>query len=471
VDGITYLQRPDGNRKTKNRIILLSIILGVLIVGVVSGFFIYRYYASSTMHLTRAVGKVQLIKENGKSKVIKKTLRFSDGDALMTSSSSLASVSLDNYKIITVDENSLVTFYKDGKNYNTRVEMGGVFFNVKQPLAEDESLKVSTADVDLNITGTSGYFGVLPNGSVSIYVTDGRVSVSAKNPKTQDTRDIGLHYGQMLTIYFHDDSSSGQSIEFTVEEFKPEDMPKLAIAMVTSELEILNRVCGANSWDANTLFRISNGMEGYLKDISAPDEDDTSPTLSQISWETLNRETTEEPTEEPTEELTETPTPSPTKKPSKTPAKTPDNPNPNPDQTDPQTPDTPTPKPTPSPTGTSKPTTTPKPTGTTPTPTGSTPKPPKTSTTPTNSNTPTTPKPPTPPTTTTNPTNTTTTTTNPTATTNPTVVTDPPTVVTDPPTIVTDPPTVVTDPPTVVTDPPTVVTDPPTVDTPPIEDP
>ena len=108
--------------------VILIAAITVLIVFLSSG-----YYAT-TMRLLKIEGTVTLEDENGVEKSIVKNMRFSSGQALNTGASSLASIALDDDKIVTLQENSRAEFTKSRNMMELKLTAGGLFFEVNKPL-------------------------------------------------------------------------------------------------------------------------------------------------------------------------------------------------------------------------------------------------------------------------------------------------------------------------------------------------
>ena len=109
---------------------------------------------TNTMKLTVSDGAV-VVEENGTSKSGKGGIRFQSGDALSTGASSVASVTLDTGKVITLNENSRVEFSKSDKTYDVRLSSGGFFFGLDSALAADETLTLRTNNLVVSIRDTS----------------------------------------------------------------------------------------------------------------------------------------------------------------------------------------------------------------------------------------------------------------------------------------------------------------------------
>ena len=63
-------------------------------------------YSASMMRLLRYEGNVEIEDANGTPRFVMENARFSSGEAMRTGEASLASVGLDDSKIVTLDEKS-----------------------------------------------------------------------------------------------------------------------------------------------------------------------------------------------------------------------------------------------------------------------------------------------------------------------------------------------------------------------------
>ena len=93
-----------------------------------------------------------------------------------TEAESYAWIDLDNVKLAKLNENSAAAITRDGKNLTIDVTSGSLFFNVTQPLADDETMGISTSSMLVGIRGTCGWAA-----QKSIGLLEGTVTVTAGN--------------------------------------------------------------------------------------------------------------------------------------------------------------------------------------------------------------------------------------------------------------------------------------------------
>ena len=171
----------------------MKIIYSVVAVGVVAAIVIAIVlsrsgYLANTMRLLRVEGTVNIESSNGGTKPVIDNIRFQSGDALNTGADGLASVGLDDSKIVTLQNDSRAEFSKNGKHLELKLTKGALFFNVTEKLNDDETFEIKTSTMTAGIRGTSGYVYYDNDGRDSLVVTDGVVIVTAINPETGEKK-------------------------------------------------------------------------------------------------------------------------------------------------------------------------------------------------------------------------------------------------------------------------------------------
>lgn len=354
------------NDLSKKKKIIYGSGAGVLLAGIiVAVIFATSGYYATTMRLLRAEGTVSIEDSNGNSKPIMENARFQSGDAINTGSSSLASIGLDDDKIITLDENSRAEFSKKRKQIELKLTQGGLFFDVQKPLEPDETMDIKTSTMIVGIRGTSGYVFVDDDGRECILVTDGRVHVTGVNPVTGEEKETDVSAGQLVKVYLFYDRTEN-SVEFQLEIIDEYHIPDFVLARLREDPDLLAKVCEYTGWNADIIMGRIETLETEASESSEESETEGSTEPGETSE-------TSGPTGSPSPSVTVTPGPSGTVTPTTTPRPGSDDGDDDDDDDDDSIP-TPAPRSsnTPAPTGS---TATPTPRGTTtPVPT-STPRP------------------------------------------------------------------------------------------------
>ena len=138
---------------------------------------------AATMHLRRTEGTVSVADGEGKSVKPMKDLGLFSGYGVDTQAESYAWIDLDEVKLTKLDQNSEVEIQKEDKRLTIEVKSGNLFFNVTEPLAEDESLEIRCSTMVVGIRGTCGWVtdktAALLEGVVTVTAGEQEVTISA----------------------------------------------------------------------------------------------------------------------------------------------------------------------------------------------------------------------------------------------------------------------------------------------------
>ncbi len=290
------------NSKTKIGIIA-GIAVVVIAVAVVCIVFARNGYLATTMRLLRIEGTVNLEDSKGSSKPVVENLRFQSGDALNTGADGLATIGLDDAKIVTLDHNSRAEFKKKKNQLELNLTKGALFFNVTEKLKSDEKFDIKTSTMTAGIRGTSGivYYDEADDLRETIAITDGVVEISATNPETGETRTAKVEAGKQLKVYLYSDRP-GESVQFEIFDIKEEDLGKFTVGLISDNDELIKKICDYTGWDPDKLKKILKGLSVEPTDPTEP----TVPTDPEVPTEPTKPTdpTNEDPPTEPTSTTT-----------------------------------------------------------------------------------------------------------------------------------------------------------------------
>ena len=128
----------------------------------------------TTMYLVKTDGDVSVEDADGKSVALIDNLGLYSGYGLGTQADSFAWIDLDATKLAKMDEESNVGITKAGRELEIFVNSGSLFFNVTEPLADDESMDIHTSTMTCGIRGTCGWV-MADGGTSSLTLLDGTV--------------------------------------------------------------------------------------------------------------------------------------------------------------------------------------------------------------------------------------------------------------------------------------------------------
>lgn len=234
-----------------------KIIISVIAVSVVAAIAVTCILVSrnnllaTTMRLLKVEGTVNLEDSKGNSKPVIDNLRFQSGDALITGADGLASIGLDDTKIVTLQNDSRAEFKKKNKQLQLNLAKGAVFFNVTEKLKADETFEIKTATMTAGIRGTSGIvcYDAEDNNRESLMVTDGVVEVSATNPANNVTKTATVGAGKCAKVYFYDNDGQHEGVEFVLKDITPEDLKRFNLSWHADDEALINRICKDTGWD------------------------------------------------------------------------------------------------------------------------------------------------------------------------------------------------------------------------------
>ena len=187
-------------KKTTTRLTALALSLALLLTSCAGG------ASATTMHLRKTEGSVGVSDGEGIELTPKDNLGLYSGYQVGTQAESYAWIDLDKVKLTKLDQDSEVEINKEGKKLEIDVKSGSLFFNVTEPLTDDETMNIATATMMVGIRGTCGW--VTDNTAALL---EGTVSVTAGG------QEATINAGEMAVL-----TESG---EITVSALTAEDIP------------------------------------------------------------------------------------------------------------------------------------------------------------------------------------------------------------------------------------------------------
>ena len=163
--------------KTTKRLTALALSLALLLTSCSGG------ASATSMHLRKTEGTVGVSDGEGKDITAKDDLGLYSGYQVGTQEKSYAWIDLDRVKLTKLDQDSEIEIAKEGKKLEINVKSGSLFFNVTEPLDDDETLDIVTSTMIIGIRGTCGWVGedtaALLEGTVSVAAGEQEVTIDA----------------------------------------------------------------------------------------------------------------------------------------------------------------------------------------------------------------------------------------------------------------------------------------------------
>ena len=156
---------------------------------------------ASTVRLSKTEGTVEVSDSTGKETFYLQNMRLANGDHTVTAERSYAWFSLDDTKVIKEDAVSDVEVRKRGQKMEVLVNSGSVFFNITEPLKEEESLNIRTSTMVMGVRGTCGVIKGVGDGVTRLQLLTGHLECIVTNPLTGETKTISLDAGDQAIFY------------------------------------------------------------------------------------------------------------------------------------------------------------------------------------------------------------------------------------------------------------------------------
>ncbi len=221
------------------------------------------------MRLEKVEGDVEIINADGENIEPFEGMKLQSGYEIATGEDSFAFISLDDSKAIKLDTLSKTSIENDGKHLLITLTSGGLFFNVSQPLLEDETMDIKTSNMITGIRGTSGYIQVYEeNGDEISYSTliTGTVGVNVLD-ETDEKIDGGVVISAGETAVF---SQSKEVLE--VREITTSEIPNFVKEAIDADEDLQSEIIDNGDFDIDDL--VDDLDDDDFKDDDSDENDD-----------------------------------------------------------------------------------------------------------------------------------------------------------------------------------------------------
>ena len=191
---------------------------------------------ATTMHLRRTEGRVRVSDGEGKDLDPADNLGLYSGYGVNTKGDSYAWIDLDEVKLTKMDENSKVEIIKEDKHLTIEVKSGSLFFNITEPLADDETMDIRTSTMLVGIRGTCGWVSLSEDEkSLSVYLLEGKVRCEAD--------------GSHETVRAGEKAVMTEDGEIDVSPFTAADIPSFVVVEVEDDDDLAGAILDASGID------------------------------------------------------------------------------------------------------------------------------------------------------------------------------------------------------------------------------
>ena len=190
--------------------------------------------AATTMHLRKTEGTVGVSDGEGKEVKPKEKLGLYSGYGVDTKNESYAWIDLDEVKLTKLDQDSEIEIKKEDKRLEIEVLSGSLFFNVTEPLAEDETMEIRTSSMMVGIRGTCGWVEVPDGDHLNVFILEGTVECAVEDTEGKIT-SASVSGGQSARVSVREEEAP-----ITLGTFGESGVP----GFVLRELEEKEDLCG-----------------------------------------------------------------------------------------------------------------------------------------------------------------------------------------------------------------------------------
>ncbi len=173
---------------------------------------------ATTMELAKIDGSVSVLGGDGKEVTPAENLMLSSGYQVGTQGESYAWVNLDDVKFTKLDQNTEIKIAQNGNMLESEVKSGSLFFNITEPLGDDETLDIRTASMAVSIRGTCGWVEVPDEDHMNVYLLEGTAKANTGD------NSVTISAGEMAAMdgdggIFVAKFTAGELPDFVTEEF------------------------------------------------------------------------------------------------------------------------------------------------------------------------------------------------------------------------------------------------------------
>ncbi len=182
-------------------------------------------------------GQVDIANGRGREVSPVPEMKLYSGYRMETREESYAWIDLDSMRLAKMDVSSQISIERRRKELEILVDLGSLFFNIKEPLKEDETLDIRTGNMAVGIRGTCGWVEVPEGGeTMKVYLLEGKVLCEIENGGWDVVRP-----GEMAVM-----TDTG---EITVSGFAAADIPGFVLEEIEGDEELIAQVLEASGLD------------------------------------------------------------------------------------------------------------------------------------------------------------------------------------------------------------------------------
>ncbi len=248
---------------------------------------------AATVRMAKTEGTVKVSNNSGRELSLIQNMSLYNGYEVVTDQASYAWISLDSTKLTKLDAISDLELRKKGRQIELLLNSGNLYFNVTEPLEEEETLNIRTSSMVMGIRGTAGWLKVIDRWHTRVYILEGEVLCHGTDPVSGQRKSAVLRGGDLAEIVVYDQQKAGDKCDIILRKFTEEDVDGFVLVELVqapglcrqiyedSGLEILPQAGEADS----RLSRDQEEMARKLEEIRAKEEGQASQVSVDPVWD------------------------------------------------------------------------------------------------------------------------------------------------------------------------------------------
>ncbi len=218
---------------------------------------------AATMHLRKTEGSVEVSDGQDKNITLMDNLGLYSGYQVGTQAKSYAWIDLDSAKLTKMDSDTQVEILKDGKKLEINAISGSLFFNVTEPLEDDEAMDIRASTMVVGIRGTCGWVEETAGQEAKVYILEGAVECSIVDTAGNRVVTEIVSGGERARVF-----SEGQG-SISVDRFTEFEIPPFVKEELVPDKELRENIYERSRLDLSMDTEESNpvlndDLSGYL---------------------------------------------------------------------------------------------------------------------------------------------------------------------------------------------------------------
>lgn len=204
---------------------------------------------AAVMQLMKTEGEVSVSNASGRDISLIENMNLYNGYFTSTEEASYAWINLDSERLAKLDAVSETQIRKSGKKLEILLNAGNLYFDVSEPLTEEETLNIRTSTMVMGIRGTSGWVKVIDRWHSQVYILEGTVQCSVMNPVTGQIKSTALTGGQMAEFVVYGQDQPGDKCDILMQGYTEGDIDGFALVELVQDASLCGQILDASGLD------------------------------------------------------------------------------------------------------------------------------------------------------------------------------------------------------------------------------